>query len=61
MLVSSEVLDGQWWRTITALTLHSGLAHLISNLVFGCAFGGLAAHSLGSGLAWFSIDRSPGA
>ena len=46
---------GEWWRTITALTLHLDIAHLSANLVFGVVFGLLAARWLGSGLAWFSI------
>lgn len=49
------VIDGQWWRTITALTLHSGFAHLLSNSAFGALFGSLAARQLGSGMAWFLI------
>ena len=28
-----EVMDGQWWRLFTALFLHSGIIHLISNIV----------------------------
>lgn len=46
---------GEWWRTITALTLHSDLHHLIGNLVFGIMFGLFAGRLLGSGVAWFSI------
>ena len=49
-LVASLVLDGEWWRTLTALTLHGGVAHLASNLVSGAAFLILASHTLGSGL-----------
>jgi membrane associated rhomboid family serine protease len=46
---------GEWWRTITALTLHADLHHLIGNLVFGTMFGLFAGRLLGSGVAWFSI------
>ena len=46
---------GEWWRTITALTLHSGLGHLAGNLVFGVLFGLFAGRMLGSGVAWFAI------
>ena len=28
-----EVMDGQWWRLFTAVFLHSGILHLISNIV----------------------------
>ena len=46
---------GQWWRAVTALTLHSDLVHLASNVVFGGLIGLFAGQLLGSGLAWFSI------
>lgn len=49
------VRDGQWWRTITALTLHSGFAHLLGNSAFGALFGSLACRQLGSGVAWLLI------
>jgi rhomboid protease GluP len=46
---------GEWWRTITALTLHSGLQHLAGNLVFGVVFGLFAGRMLGPGVAWLTI------
>ena len=49
------IQQGEWWRAITALTLHSNFAHLISNIVSGGLFGLLASQILGPGLAWFSI------
>ena len=49
------VRAGEWWRTVTALTLHSGLGHLTGNVVFGALFGLFAGRILGSGIAWFSI------
>lgn len=49
------VRAGEWWRTVTALTLHSGLGHLAGNLVFGVLFGLFAGRLLGSGVAWFAI------
>ena len=47
--------EGEWWRPITALTLHSGLRHLVGNILFGTMFGLFAGRLLGSGLAWFAI------
>ncbi len=47
--------EGEWWRPITALTLHSGLRHLVGNILFGTLFGLFAGRLLGSGLAWFAI------
>ena len=49
------VRAGELWRTITALTLHSGLGHLAGNMVFGVLFGLFAGRILGSGVAWFAI------
>jgi len=46
---------GQWWRAITALTLHLDQAHLLSNLLFGIGIGILAGRVFGPGLAWASI------
>ena len=49
------IRDGEWWRTVTALTLHADLGHVLSNLVIGGLVGLFAGQSLGSGLAWCSI------
>ena len=49
------VRAGEIWRTVTALTLHSGLGHLAGNIVFGALFGLFAGRILGSGVAWFAI------
>jgi len=49
------IRSGEWWRTITALTLHSGARHLIGNLVFGVLFGLFAGRLIGSGVAWLAI------
>jgi membrane associated rhomboid family serine protease len=54
------VRAGEWWRTLTALTLHSDLEHLIGNLVFGIMFGLFASRLLGSGIAWLSIVIAAG-
>src|SRR5271168_1985801 len=44
----------EWWRAITALTLHVDPAHLISNLFFGVLVGVAASRLLGPGVAWFA-------
>jgi len=49
------IRNGEWWRTITALTLHSGARHLVGNMVFGIFFGIFAGRLLGSGVAWLAI------
>lgn len=51
----SHIRDGQWWRTITALTLHSGPLHLLSNLTFGGFLVLRLCRILGSGVAFFLV------
>ena len=46
---------GEWWRAVTALTLHSGIRHLVGNLIFGGLFGLFAGRLLGPGIAWLTI------
>jgi membrane associated rhomboid family serine protease len=50
-LDGAAVRAGQWWRVVTALTLHGDAAHLLANLFFGLFFGVYAAQYLGSGVA----------
>jgi membrane associated rhomboid family serine protease len=49
---AGKILDGQWWRLVTALTLHADWAHLSSNLAIGGIFVIFLCRELGSGLAW---------
>ncbi len=46
---------GEWWRAVTALTLHAGPEHLFGNSLFGAAIGVLAARLFGVGMAWAGI------
>jgi membrane associated rhomboid family serine protease len=46
---------GEWWRAVTALTLHLDVGHLLANLGFGAVFGLLAGQLLGPGVAWASV------
>ena len=45
----------EWWRAVTALTLHLDQEHLLGNLLFGVIAGLAAARLLGDGVAWASI------
>ncbi|MCP4250584.1 MAG: rhomboid family intramembrane serine protease [bacterium] len=49
------IRQGEWWRAVTALTLHVDPAHLLANVVIGGLFGLFAGQLLGSGLAWAGI------
>jgi rhomboid protease GluP len=56
---ASGVIDAgparsEWWRAITALTLHVDPAHLLGNLIFGVLIGVAASRLLGPGVAWFA-------
>ena len=57
--VAAGALDagapGQWWRAVTALTLHLDQEHLLGNLLFGVVAGIAAGRLLGPGIAWASI------
>lgn len=44
----------EWWRAITALTLHVDSMHLLSNLFFGALVGIAASRLLGPGVTWFA-------
>lgn len=52
---SAAILQGQWWRTITALFLHGDGPHLAANLATGLLFAAFLIPRLGSGLAWLAI------
>jgi rhomboid protease GluP len=54
-LTAAAIDRAQWWRAITALTLHADLGHLLGNIAFGVPFGFFAAQLLGTGRAWLSI------
>ena len=51
----AAIREGEWWRAVTALTLHADAAHLFVNIGMGAVFGGLLAREVGVGLAWLLI------
>lgn len=57
-LDAQAVAAGEWWRTMTALTLHADLGHIASNSLFGALFGLFAGRYLGSGLGWLLVLAS---
>ena len=44
-----------WWRLVTAVTLHADVGHLVGNLFGIGLFGYFTARYLGNGLGWLSI------
>jgi membrane associated rhomboid family serine protease len=51
---------GEWWRTVTALTLHADLPHVVANLATGLLFAAFLLPQLGTGLTWLAIVLSGG-
>ncbi|HMN01349.1 MAG TPA: rhomboid family intramembrane serine protease [Geobacter anodireducens] len=49
---AASILDGQWWRAVTALTLHADASHLAGNLAIGGFIAVLLCRELGAGLSW---------
>jgi len=49
---------GEWWRALTALTLHLDQEHLLGNLLFGIGIGVFAGRMFGPGFAWLGIVLS---
>jgi rhomboid protease GluP len=54
--VSDSIMcQGQWWRCVTALTLHADGAHWIANLGVGLLFASFVVRQMGAGLGWLAI------
>jgi membrane associated rhomboid family serine protease len=51
---SSLMLDGQWYRSATALLLHADVGHLLANALGLAFFTGLASRRMCSGCAWLA-------
>lgn len=47
--------QGQWWRALTALSLHADVVHLVSNLVAGLGFAFFVARFFGAAAGWCLI------
>ena len=54
-LEAGPLLAGEWWRAITALTLHRELDHLAGNLAFGAFYGYFVGRYLGVGVGWLAV------
>jgi len=52
---AGRIMAGEWWRAVTALTLHADGLHLAGNLLIGGYFVWRLARMLGSGLGWTLI------
>jgi membrane associated rhomboid family serine protease len=52
--VAGAIVHGQWWRVVTALTLHSDFIHVTGNAVAFLVFLSALGRWLGGGLALFA-------
>ncbi|MDW7772730.1 MAG: rhomboid family intramembrane serine protease [Desulfobulbaceae bacterium] len=52
--INSEAIlnNNEWWRLVTALTLHADMLHLVGNCVIGGFLVHLLVSQLGSGIGW---------
>jgi membrane associated rhomboid family serine protease len=53
--VAGAIVQGQWWRAVTALTLHADVGHLSANLIAGSILALFLAQIVGSGVTWLAI------
>ncbi|MDO3376914.1 rhomboid family intramembrane serine protease [Geoalkalibacter halelectricus] len=51
----AAIRDGEWWRLLTALTLHTGWRHLAGNLAIGGLFAARLCAQVGTGWGWALI------
>lgn len=53
---AARMLNGEWWRAATALTLHADLPHVVSNAIALAIFLGAVARRVGPALAtWLAL------
>ena len=52
---SRAVADGEWWRLITALTVHSGITHIMANALCLLWLGAAVCAAFGGGVTWLLV------
>jgi rhomboid protease GluP len=52
---AEAMLAGEWWRAVTALTLHAGAVHIAANIASLLFFGHAVCSLFGGGLGWFAV------
>ncbi len=49
------VMQGEWWRAVTALTLHADLKHVLGNVIAGAIFLHIVCRAMGPGLGSLTV------
>ena len=58
---SERIVAGEWWRTVTALTLHADAPHLLGNAAASVVLVGAVSRELGPGLGlWLLLLTGAG-
>ena len=52
---AASIVRGEWWRTVTALTLHADAGHAVGNALLGGLLLALLARRIGTGLACWAL------
>ncbi|MBP5674632.1 MAG: rhomboid family intramembrane serine protease [Victivallales bacterium] len=52
------VRSGEWWRSLTALTLHADAPHALNNVFWGFALGCLVGTEVGAGVGLLTMTMS---
>lgn len=55
---AGSMVGGEWWRAVTALTIHRDADHLLGNIAFGSFFAYWVCRYLGDGLGGLAIVAS---
>lgn len=58
---AARILAGEWWRAVTALTLHADLSHVAGNCIAFAIFGSSVCRWFGPGLGlWLIVAAGAG-
>ncbi len=59
--VAERIIAGEWWRTVTALTLHADAPHVVGNAAASVLLVGAVSHQLGPGVGlWLLLLSGAG-
>jgi rhomboid protease GluP len=59
--VAERIVTGEWWRTVTALTLHADAPHVLGNAAASGLLVGAVSHELGPGVGlWLLLLAGAG-